>query len=38
MDYLKAKKVNFKSLVTTGGHTWMNGKIFLAETAPLLFK
>ena len=38
MDYLKAKKVNFKSLVTTGGHTWMNGKTFLAETAPLLFK
>jgi enterochelin esterase-like enzyme len=38
MDYLKAKNVNFKSLVTTGGHTWMNVKTFLAETAPLLFK
>ena len=38
IDYLKAKNVNFKSLVTTGGHTWMNVKTFLAETAPLLFK
>ena len=38
MDYLKAKNVNFKSMVTTGGHTWMNVKTFLAETAPLLFK
>jgi enterochelin esterase family protein len=38
MDFLKAKKVNYKSLVTTGGHTWMNTKIFLTETAQLLFK
>ncbi len=38
MDYLKAKKVNYKSLVTTGGHTWMNTKVFLTETAQLLFK
>jgi enterochelin esterase-like enzyme len=38
MDFLKAKKVNYKSLVTTGGHTWMNTKIFLTETAQLLFQ
>jgi enterochelin esterase family protein len=38
MDFLKEKKVNYKSLVTTGGHTWMNTKIFLTETAQLLFK
>ncbi|MFC5409248.1 alpha/beta hydrolase-fold protein [Larkinella bovis] len=38
MDYLKAKKVNFKSLITDGGHTWMNVKKYVAETAPLLFQ
>jgi enterochelin esterase family protein len=38
MDYLKAKNVNFKSLITDGGHTWMNVKKYLADTAPLLFK
>jgi enterochelin esterase family protein len=38
MDYLKAKKVNYKSLITDGGHTWMNVKNYVAETVPLLFK
>jgi enterochelin esterase-like enzyme len=38
MDFLKAKNVNYKNLVTTGGHTWMNTKVFLTETAQLLFK
>ena len=38
MDFLKVKKVNYKSLITTGGHTWMNTKIFLTETAQLLFQ
>ena len=38
MDYLKAKKVNFKSLISTGGHTWMNTKKYLSETAQLLFQ
>lgn len=38
MDYLKAKKVNFKSMITPGGHTWMNVKTYVAATAPLLFK
>ncbi|MHA4846419.1 alpha/beta hydrolase-fold protein [Flavitalea antarctica] len=38
MDFLKAKNVNFKSLVTPGGHTWMNVKTYFAETAQLIFK
>jgi enterochelin esterase family protein len=38
MNFLKAKNVNYKSLVTPGGHTWMNVKMYVAETAPLLFK
>lgn len=38
MDFLKAKNITYKSLVTTGGHTWMNTKVFLTETAQLLFK
>jgi enterochelin esterase family protein len=38
MDYLKAKNVNYKSLISGGGHTWMNVKNYVAETAPLLFK
>ncbi|MBC3788455.1 esterase [Spirosoma utsteinense] len=37
MDYLKAKKVNYKSLITGGGHTWMNVKTYVAETTSLLF-
>jgi enterochelin esterase-like enzyme len=38
MDYLKSKNVNYKSLITPGGHTWMNVKTYLSETAQLLFK
>ncbi len=38
MDYLKAKKVNFKALITEGGHTWMNVKDYVARTAPILFR
>ncbi|HMP91229.1 MAG TPA: alpha/beta hydrolase-fold protein [Phnomibacter sp.] len=38
MNYLHSKKVNFKSLVTGGGHTWMNTRVYLAETAKLLFR
>ena len=37
MDYLKAKNVTYKSLITDGGHTWMNVKTYVASTAPLLF-
>ncbi|MBN2635239.1 MAG: hypothetical protein JXR61_03140 [Prolixibacteraceae bacterium] len=38
MDLLKEKKINTKTLITSGGHTWMNCKLFLSESAPLLFK
>ena len=38
IDYLKSKKVNYKSLITPGGHTWMNVKTYVAETTQLLFK
>jgi enterochelin esterase family protein len=38
LNYLTSKKINYKSLVTGGGHTWMNTKVFFAETAQLLFK
>jgi enterochelin esterase-like enzyme len=38
LNYLNSKKINYKSLVTGGGHTWMNVKTYLTETAPLLFK
>jgi enterochelin esterase-like enzyme len=38
MDFLKSKSINYKSYVTTGGHTWMNTKKFLAATAQLLFQ
>ena len=38
IDYLKAKKINHKSLITDGGHTWMNVKEYVAQTVPLLFK
>ncbi len=38
LNYLSSKKINYKSLITGGGHTWMNTKVFLAETAELLFK
>ncbi len=37
-NYLKDKKINFKSYVTDGGHTWMNVKKYLNETLPILFK
>ncbi len=37
-NYLKDKKVNLKSYVTDGGHTWMNVKKYLNETLPVLFK
>jgi enterochelin esterase family protein len=38
MDYLTKKGVNYKSLITGGGHTWMNVKTYVAESAQLLFK
>lgn len=38
MEFLKSKNIAFKSLITDGGHTWMNTKLYLAATAPLLFR
>jgi len=38
LDYLKSKNVACKSLITPGGHTWMNVKNYVAQTAPLLFQ
>lgn len=38
LDYLKAHNVNYKSMITGGGHTWMNVKTYVAATTPLLFK
>jgi enterochelin esterase family protein len=36
--YLKDKKIAHQSLVTEGGHTWMNARHYLAETLQLFFK
>jgi enterochelin esterase family protein len=38
MAYLKSKNVKYKSMITPGGHTWMNVRTYVAETAQLLFK
>ena len=38
IDLLKTKNITTRTLITTGGHTWMNCKLFLSEAAPLLFK
>ncbi|MCC7375103.1 MAG: hypothetical protein IT581_10630 [Verrucomicrobiales bacterium] len=38
VDYLKAKKIEHQSLVTEGGHTWMNARHYLSETLPLYFR
>lgn len=37
-EFLKEKKIEHQSLVTGGGHTWMNARHYLAETLPLYFK
>lgn len=36
--YLKTKDIPHQSLVTEGGHTWMNARHYLAETLQLFFK
>jgi enterochelin esterase-like enzyme/pimeloyl-ACP methyl ester carboxylesterase len=38
MDFLNEKKVERTTLVTEGGHTWMNARHYLAETVQLFFK
>lgn len=37
-EYLKEKKIEHQSLVTAGGHTWMNARHYLTETLQLYFK
>lgn len=32
------KKINVKPLIVPGGPTWMNCKLYLANTLPQLFK
>jgi enterochelin esterase family protein len=36
--FLKEKKIEHRSLITGGGHTWMNARHYLAETLQLYFK
>lgn len=38
IDLLKEKKIEQKNLITTGGHTWMNARLYLNETLQLYFK
>jgi len=38
IQVLDQKNIKHQTFVTTGGHTWMNCKKFLSETAQLLFK
>jgi enterochelin esterase family protein len=37
-EMLKQKHIEHQSLVTGGGHTWMNARHYLAETLQLYFK
>lgn len=37
-EYLKGKNIDHQSLVTEGGHTWMNARHYLAETLQLYFR
>lgn len=37
-EFLTEKKIEHKSLVTGGGHTWMNARHYLTETLQLYFK
>lgn len=36
--YLKERRIEHRSLVTEGGHTWMNARHYLAETLQLYFQ
>jgi enterochelin esterase-like enzyme len=37
-NLMKARKIEHKVLTTGGGHTWMNARHYLTETAQLYFK
>jgi enterochelin esterase-like enzyme len=38
LNYLTSKNIHYKSLLTGGGHTWINVRTYLTESAQLLFK
>jgi enterochelin esterase family protein len=38
MDFLEEKKLTRKTLITEGGHTWMNARHYLYDTLQLYFK
>lgn len=38
LDFLRRKNIDYTDLITTGGHTWMNTRLFLTTTAQLLFQ
>jgi enterochelin esterase-like enzyme len=38
IEYLKARNIRHKSVISSGGHTWMNVKAYVAESVPLLFR
>ncbi len=38
IDFLNERKVENQTLITEGGHTWMNARHYLAETLQLFFK
>ena len=38
IDILKGYGIDHRTLISTGGHTWMNVKLYLAETVKCLFQ
>lgn len=38
MDLMKERKLEHRTLITDGGHTWMNARHYLHETLQLYFK
>lgn len=38
IDILNGYNINNKTLISNGGHTWMNARLFLNESAQLMFK
>lgn len=38
LNYFDEKNIQYESLLTEGGHTWMNARTYLAETLQLFFK
>jgi enterochelin esterase family protein len=38
IDFLKSKNIQHQTLITPGGHTWMNVRNYVAQTAQLLFQ